>query len=556
MDHKDRFPEAFHFMNETYSFWWRPCRFEQSSQPPVKTEKSSQPPIKTSAKRECPFKNYCDSIQREDPKDSKGSEDLKDFKGSEDSVRGKVDDMLEDIFGKWFKTTLAEPTASIITRSEHHHNQNSGFRLSLRKHIYAVRKCDPKRLGFKCSEIEKDDEFSQYLGFVDLRYEHTLFPEKKPITLKIKSPVALGLLVPPDRLTKDPTVTLITGNYGAYFGAHSFVSSPYCTQDDNFGGAVCAQMSICMTLGMLIDRGSKIDGSFSLTFKANYPFLPEQSPFKSCTEHTSQIAGIQPSEIAGAFKPTAGLTSIQCLDLLEKYDASPALIRLPKNESSLDFDRKIIWHTLNAYINARFPIILFVAPKEPYYKKDVRPDEKIQEGQEPKGHAVTMIGTQASYTNDALEGAKVITHDPAGIPFYITPFFDILEATWNYPGLKGHAQFLVCGDKRIKSHVWDLVQYLKNKDYITKSCSLDIRLYTGADYLKSFPEEPFNNGDHAISVDPTKRYWVFNVGVPDVLGMFHYLADAESADPFDAIKMLRMYLQPKHEETQDNAQPK
>ena len=85
---------------DTYSFRRRPCLFEQ----PVLNG--------TDTYGDCPYRRECDGA-------------------TQPLLLGNA-----EVYGRRIKTTLAEPSSTIVVRSEHHYNKDERRRLSLRKHFY------------------------------------------------------------------------------------------------------------------------------------------------------------------------------------------------------------------------------------------------------------------------------------------------------------------------------------------------------------------------------------------------------------------------------------
>src|SRR5258708_7722782 len=92
-------------LTETFSFRRFPCLFEQRSQGPV--------PAPQPGAQECRLIQYCEASSRALWR-------------------------LELVYGPWVKVTLAEPSSSIVVRSEHQYNKDERGRLALRKHVYEL----------------------------------------------------------------------------------------------------------------------------------------------------------------------------------------------------------------------------------------------------------------------------------------------------------------------------------------------------------------------------------------------------------------------------------
>ncbi|HEX4609985.1 MAG TPA: hypothetical protein VH092_17460 [Urbifossiella sp.] len=164
---------------------------------------------------------------------------------------------LEWTYGRGIKAALVELSSSIVVRSEHSFNIDER-RLSLRKHVYEL--AGPPTAAaagpaLAYLPIDAGDRFGRYLGFLDLR------------AVWRRTPLALGVLGVPGKYARDPAARVITGNYGPLFGGPAFAGTVYSMHDSGVSGALCAQASIIMALGLLADRGARLDGSHTLSFQ-------------------------------------------------------------------------------------------------------------------------------------------------------------------------------------------------------------------------------------------------------------------------------------------------
>lgn len=100
-----RFEEPCPPLTETFSFRRLPCLLEQQSCGALNEVDPGR--------RSCPEMEYCQA-----------------------SSRALVP--LENAYGSWIKVTLAEPSSSIVVRSEHQFNKQERRRLGLRKHLFEL----------------------------------------------------------------------------------------------------------------------------------------------------------------------------------------------------------------------------------------------------------------------------------------------------------------------------------------------------------------------------------------------------------------------------------
>lgn len=246
----------------------------------------------------------------------------------------------------------------------------------------------------RCYSLHEDDRFGQYLGFVDLRLN------------SLNAPLAMGLLVPPRHLRSDPLVRCIVGEYGPLFGAHGFSSTIYTMHEPILGGARCAQACVIMATGMLADRGARLTGSFELTSLGHAP-------------DPSHNGGSLPFEISGLrFPETARLLNSH------HTQTTARAVR----QSGTRNARRLAERLIEAYVVARFPIVMFVdAPtwNPAGYSADA----------DDRGHAVVITGLRyhdhrtgplpvtpgvpTSCRANVL--SHLVVHDPSLRPFALWP---------------------------------------------------------------------------------------------------------------------------------------
>lgn len=326
--------------------------------------------------------------------------------------------------------TLAEPSSSIVVRSEHQYTDDVRHRFSIRKHLYELLSGPlPGGDPLDCLDLPSDAMFGDYLGFVDLRAKCN------------KSPIAFGLLVPPRRYRVDPQAQVITGVYGPLFGSHGFDASVYSMQDPDLSGARCAHACAIMALGMLSDRGGQILGSYTLTCLAKNPPLDP----RTLDEAGRDLSCLRMSEknLRGVFH-VGNLQVEETLKLLAQPECgvSPFHVDLLPSDSP-----RIAKRLLEAYIAARFPVILAVHNRTwyaPFNPKKPPADT---------GHAVVVIGIrQCARDGDAV---SLIVHDPGFMPFLECQADHCFESAYAYyegqgaQRKKGHLHMIPVADTRV-----------------------------------------------------------------------------------------------------------
>lgn len=526
---------------------------------------------------------------------------------------------LRTVYGQFLKVTMIEPSSSIVIRSEHQFNQVRFDRLALRFHLYELIEDE---IGYTAEfregaefpltkeqyadylarltarrpnpdvewrdaplhglvggqPITPGDVFGQYLGFLDIRpwYGH--------------APLALGLLVPPRRYLLDPRAYVITGDYSPIFGGPPFASTVYCMHDPSRSGAHCAQAALIMALGMLSDRGARVEGSYGLTYRGwaasrvssrDNPHLhpgppaPAPAPDPCClaNHYTPYPQGDRPRvEHLGV----AGLTPDECNLLLGARGGDPIdselTIRLdglgvssdlvtvqrdefrragtappePANERARreherarTFEDRLARRLIEAYVSARFPVILYVDTDR--WWAALKPKKRYDDG-----HAVTVIGYRRWGRDRAADerGLALLAHDPGHVPFFEQPIDTCIAAAWEYPVTErtpegshpgngpapkargGALRFLGVADQRITVHPYACILYLWNptnstwgtnrpahartfQKYVTQGVNFRVRLAHSADLDAMFGcelRDPVPEGAGSAGPSPRERF--------------------------------------------------
>lgn len=392
---------------DTFSHRRTPCRYEPPIVPPA-----------AGASEVCPFKEYCEELRTR-------------------GARQTLQYVLTKAYSERIKNVLTESSTSVVIRSEQQFHLRDLCRFAQRRHFYEVVRNgtpgDESRFGVGCTEINEEDRFGEYLGFVDLRQHYR------------KSALAFGLLVEPSWIREDPNTFVIAGVYGPLFGAHSFRSSVYAMQDSKAVGAVCGQMCAIMALGMLADRGVEVKGSFTLTYLAW--LLP-------------QLTGEQDTPPPVGKLEVGGLVPEDLREVLRRCGASAARIRIRCTHPWKD---DLATRIIEANIYARFPVILAV--DGPVWRR------KLEASQE--GHALVIVGVR----RNALTGAPIgfIVHDPGSGPFMYCRTARCFEAAKAYRMLSVNApgggkadnsiHMVAAATDSIRRHVNDCVAWLIRHDF-------------------------------------------------------------------------------------------
>jgi hypothetical protein len=353
--------------------------------------------------------------------------------------------------------------------------------------------------------FEDQSDLGEYIGFIDIRPEH------------IETPIAMALLAPPVHMRLAGRTTIMVGDYGPYFGAHSFPCTVYCMHDPKEGGTVCAHACIMMVLGMMLDRGASLDGPFALHYLAQVfreyhqrkvaeqisisgdapdddrvdidPDLldadkdvedvlqqlgwydPADTPVQGATlanasfilDDTTLPARVstgldclgrrRPQRWIRDFSPGGLLPWIEVLPLVHRFGVTGHASGWPPNVNSETDTNRLFIMLMDAYIVAGFPIILFVNSRTLWGEL------------EPEGHTVVVVGISST---DTFETTSLIIHDPGVGPFVEHSAARCLSAVTEYPQNQGGRGEKTCvlfvGDKGIKTHAIVCIQDLQASD--------------------------------------------------------------------------------------------
>ncbi len=296
----------------------------------------------------------------------------------------------------------------------------------VRQHATAVLACHP---------IGEKEILSRYIGFVDIR------------THSMLAPLAMGLLVPPRDLRHDPAVTIVSGEYGRIFGAHGFASTVFSMHDPGAGGAHCAQACIIMTLAAVADRGTKVLGSYDVTYLGKDP-VQWDAPKNNCIANQPgcssafHIDGLRLHEIVKV---------LQC----PECNASVVGMSVPSSWTSYRMCSRLI----EAYVSARYPVIMAVDTGKWYgYDTEVS-----------IGHSVVIVGIRRSSQEEHApklqrqselsvspamnEKTQLIVHDPGYQPFLKRPFNECVKAAGAF-AKQGRVQLVFTADAKIRLHAY------------------------------------------------------------------------------------------------------
>jgi hypothetical protein len=401
--------------NVIFSNSSKPCRYESPLRP-LSTPREA-----------CPFRSYCEVIATD----------------ADGNRPGRLEEVLAESYLEPIKSILAEPSTSVVIRSEQQFHGEDLFRYAQRRHLIEVvgngTPGDVSRFGVECTPLEKQDRLGEYLGFVDLRQRFT------------KSPLAFGLLVEPSWIREDPSTFVIRGDYGPLFGAHSFRSTVYAMQDKT-AGAKCAQMCIIMAVGMLADRGAQMVGSFTLTY-LNWKLGRTAAAVAS--------TGGSPVKPIGTLKVT-GLKLKSIAMLLEKAEcrARETWIRLDSSAK-----RRFAERFIEAYVYARFPVIVGVDQRAwaGSSEDDDEGDVEHSNGTPIVAHAVTVVGVRRQPAGDGVKA--FIVHDPGSQPFAEAKPDRLFNAASSCPEVDGHfVPIVAAADKSISYHLNGCIYWLRKVD--------------------------------------------------------------------------------------------
>lgn len=358
--------------------------------------------------------------------------------------RANLQQVLEAAYTSPVHVTLVEPSSSIVVRSEHLFHGKEGYRLSLRKHFYEhwrsskVNAHSTERTF--CPLLGKDDWLGQYLGFIDLRLHYAA------------SPLALGLLAVPRRLRDDPDAHIIAGDYSPLFGGPPFTCNAYSMQDDETGGAACAQACMIMVLCMLADRGAVVEGSYGLTHRAHLDYASDDDP--------NEVKALRKdSGVARVFKAFGGLTPTRIVNALNLCNVNACLVRVP-SEPVPDFHpliesgraapyERLAQRIIEAYVQVGCPVILGVQGKNWWKKHNV---------ESPCGHAVAVVGIRKCSLHE--RAATLVVHDPAEQPFRERPVRECFRAAWNFNPKDPAIRMIVATERAVARQLWSCLKYL------------------------------------------------------------------------------------------------
>ncbi len=459
----------------TYSYRRLPCRFEQRSQ----NAKGN------TAKMRCPEYDYC-------------------------MLSSRVLWRFELVYGRWIRVTLAEPSSSIVVRSEHHFNREERRRLSLRKHIYELsadhggandrkrRKpvelsesflkdlkgkipdeiigklqnlvakpfADKTQFDSELAKAFSADEFNKLGAFISARAFSPLdcyriqsddhfghyagFVDLRPNS--IGSPLAFAVLALPRQYRHCSDAFLITGQYGPLFGGPSFRSTVYSMHDPKDGGAVCAQACVIMALGLLADRGARISGSYTLTYLGK-----KKRDFRACLPGPTGNAVRR----LGDFEKGNHLGDVNDNDGVRwHFDAAGGLGGLePDRIAQLLNDRDVSACLFQEESNEQSGMLLermaeaYVAARSPVILAVDAATWWPWIAPNGAAHAVIVIGIRKLLDTNEL---ALITHDPGFIPFYERPFSECQRACEEYSGA-GQLSAVFAAHHTVKRHAYHCV---------------------------------------------------------------------------------------------------
>lgn len=412
---------------ETFSFRAQACSYEYSLFPGQ------------SGIEKCPFKaSFCESSEQA-------------------AVLETLKKVLVETYTSKIKITLAEPSSSIVVRSEHQFHQHLDHRFPLRQHFYQVLRWDippGSNSPLSCTRrLCEQDLLGSYLGFVDLRMH------------SVRTPIAMGLLSIPQRLQADPDAYCIAGQYGPLFGGPAFPCSVFSMQDPASGGAKCAQACMIMALSILADRGARIHGSYELTYLG----LPREpagalAPPPECLVHASpgnggsfRVEGLKPNQMEAVLK--------QCSVQPQLITIYPGLSRTQYLERShlpqarqrqlQKYAEGYAFRLITAYLRARYSVILGVRTNKWW------PD-KAHHQTNPTGHGVVVVGYKRK-SKHAQRPECLIVHDPGSFPFLERPSRHCFGAAWEYGG--NRLMMVAVADCTVGRHLHDCMSvFLADQD--------------------------------------------------------------------------------------------
>ncbi|MBC8352981.1 MAG: hypothetical protein H8E66_13380 [Planctomycetes bacterium] len=332
---------------------------------------------------------------------------------------------LRGAYSESLKVTYSEMSSSLIVRSEQQFHRLDIHRLAVRKHLFEMLERGNREVSSSdtdCCSLVDGDELGQYVGFVDLRKHFSV------------SPLAMGLLVEPGYMREDPNAFVITGDYAPLFGAHSFRSTVYSMQDrSDIAGAKCAQACIIMALGMLSDRRAQLKGSFTLTYLAARATKSATDPHQSGVPlRTFKVDGLNAREMAAVLRECNSSPSIHHLDLGTRHS------------------KRLQVRMIEAYVNARFPVLLIVDPRHWYADERITGDS---------AHAVTIVGYRRSSTTGEIE--DFIVHDPGSEPFMLRSVDHCFSASEAFHHLADFGLAIAVAENSIRVHLSQCIRWFR-----------------------------------------------------------------------------------------------
>jgi hypothetical protein len=474
-------------IQDTFSFWKFPCPNEQQ----LDGTAWFQSP------QDCPLADYC-AQYREIPS------------SKADKRRKNLSEKLVEIYSSDIKVTLVEPSASIVVRSEHQYHQNERFRLSLRKHLYEVRKWHEEHdreekealtktdwrkgaglesIATRCTkELNTKTILGRYLGFVDLRLIYA------------ESPLAMGLLAVPEWLKVDPDLYCITGEYGPLFGGPAFPCSVYMMQDPQTGGSKCGHACIVMALGLLSDRGARMCGPYDITHRAielhhdgQVEFLPQcdaaKVPSSRRIHRIEEINAPRMVEILNK-KGADDLHVNAARVRIHRGTLFPEASRGAKVRFDADSDLDLMdietpdahqvacveayaQRIMEAYTYARYPVVLVVRLDAWVHAGQIEAESEQEKLHKLlQNHGVVVVGVESS-TRDRIREPAFVVHDPASLPYSVRSVDECLHACWkasckypreDAPRLDEFLEFVTIAEQRVHTHLHDAIAAFRRSE--------------------------------------------------------------------------------------------
>jgi hypothetical protein len=497
---------------ETFSFGRRPCRYEV---PLLSPEAAERIP--------CPYRKYCEATAR--------------YLSPLTTNR---------VYGPRVKVGLAEPSSSIVVRSEHQYHREERRRLSLRKHLYENQTIEgyanTADRSLPCSSFRAQDDLQRYLGFVDLRLNEDFIADGVKGE-QSRSNIALAVLATPQWLIA-AKAQIVSGQYGPIFGGPAFNSTVYAMQDEKTAGAVCAHMCLVMGLSMLADRGAKVCGSHTLTYRSIAKMPAKDEKTKRAENKDCDIHLLDDNE---TYYMPRGLTPYECeAGLLGTPEhpgcVSPGLFMRQQGWAKSD---RLVLRVLRANLDARFPVILFVdgypwsensKDWETYGKPHPDPT-----GTATTAHAVLAVGYLP--TGPGPDQLSLVVHDPARQPYLVRSARNALQSMWNYPfyGPSGevlrneYLSMLAIADDAIQTHAGQCLQYLMEQDEYGRPASSSARQHFHAKRFAHYLEP-----EHASTRDV-----MIELARPDEFFQKPSISQRFARTP-DTLESAKRFLKPHH----------